>query len=87
MTHAPMTHDEIRAVLTDILGGIAPETDATSVAPDADLREAMDLDSMDFLNLVAALHERLEIDIPESEYRALSTIGGAIDYLAGRLAC
>jgi acyl carrier protein len=80
-----MTRDDVTAVLIDELGRIAPEIDATGIDPDADLREELDIDSMDFLNLVAALHERLDLDIPEIDYPKLATLGHAVDYLAQRL--
>jgi acyl carrier protein len=80
-----MKRNDITAVLIDELGRIAPETDATGLDPDADLREALDIDSMDFLNLVTAVGERLQIDIPEADYPNLATFGQAVDYLAERL--
>jgi acyl carrier protein len=80
-----MSPDDITAVLIDELGRIAPETDASELDPEADLREALDIDSMDFLNLVTALGQRLEIDIPEVDYPKLATLAGAVDYLAQRL--
>ena len=76
-----MTSEEIRAIIIEILGGIAPEADLSRLDPKADLREELDIDSLDFLNAVIALHERLKIDIPERDYRRLSTLGGAIEYL------
>lgn len=79
-----MTRD-ITAVLIDKLGRIAPEIDATQINSESELREELDIDSMDFLNLVTALHERLDIDIPEIDYPNLATLGGAVDYLAQRL--
>jgi acyl carrier protein len=80
-----MTRDDITAALIDELGRIAPETDANRLDPNADLREELDIDSMDFLNLVAALADRLRIDIPEIDYPKLATLGRAVDYLAQRL--
>ena len=80
-----MTRNDITAVLIDELGRIAPEIDASRLDPNAELREELDIDSMDFLNLVTALSERLEIDIPEIDYPKLATLGHAIDYLAQRL--
>lgn len=77
-----MTQDEIRALALDILGGIAPEADLGALAPDDALREVLDLDSMDFLNFIAALHKATGIDIPEADYRRLFTLGGACAYLA-----
>jgi acyl carrier protein len=80
-----MTRDDIPAVLIDELGRIAPEIDATGLDSDVDLREELDIDSMDFLNLIAALQERLDLDIPEIDYPNLATLCHAIDCLAQRL--
>ncbi len=80
-----MTREEIAAILTEELGRIAPEIDFAGADPTADLRETFDIDSMDVLNLVTALHERLGLDIPETEYSRLATIDSALDYLAGRM--
>jgi acyl carrier protein len=76
-----MKDTETRTVIFDILAGIAPEADPASIAGDEDLREALDLDSMDFMNFVVALHERTGIDIPEADYPKLRTLNGAINYL------
>jgi acyl carrier protein len=79
-----MKPDEIKQLLFEELGNLAPEADLGTVPSDADLREALDLDSMDFLNLVMALHKRLAIDIPERDYAELRTIDDAIGYLAAK---
>jgi len=76
-----MNTDELRRLIVEELGNIAPETDPGTIDPKADIREVLDIDSMDFLNFVIALHERLHIDIPEADYRRLRTIDGAVDYL------
>ena len=76
-----MTLDEIRTAVVAELGNIAPDMDAAAVAPDADLREALDIDSMDFLNFVAALHKKLGVEIPERDYPKLVTLAGAVVYL------
>lgn len=75
-----------RAVFEEELLRIAPDADLAGVGPDEDLREAVDIDSMDLLNLVAALHERLRIDIPETDTARLTTLAGAQAYLRERLA-
>ena len=71
---------EVKSMICDVLNGIAPEVDLGAVASNEDLREALDLDSMDFLNFVIALHERTGIDIPEADYPRLRTLDGAIAY-------
>jgi acyl carrier protein len=78
-----VTPDEIRQVVFRILGAIAPEADFAALAPQANLRETLDLDSMDFLNFVIALHSETGVDVPEADYSCLSTLAGCIDYLAG----
>ena len=80
-----MTLDEVTAIVIDELGRIAPEIDATQLDPDAELREECDIDSMDLLNLVAALSERLNIEIPETDYPNLATLRHAAAYLVQKL--
>jgi acyl carrier protein len=60
---------------------IAPEADAEQLRPDVSFREQLDIDSMDFLNFVIALHEELHIEIPEKDYPKLSSLRGCVDYL------
>lgn len=81
-----MTREEVRKAIVEGLSNIAPETDPGSIGDAADVREALDIDSMDFLNFVIALHKRLQVDVPEADYPKLLTIGGAVDYLAAKLA-
>lgn len=80
-----MTESELRAILEEELGNIAPEADLKALDRRADLREALDIDSMDFLNLVTALHRRLGIDVPEIDYPKLATFEKALGYLKMRL--
>ncbi|HVY98821.1 MAG TPA: phosphopantetheine-binding protein [Dongiaceae bacterium] len=79
-----MTRDDIRKAVIEKLGDIAPETDPAALKEDADVRDALDIDSMDFLNFVTALHRDLHVDIPEADYPKLLTIGGAVAYLAAK---
>jgi len=81
-----MTEAELRKTILDALGDIAPEADLDALPPDKDLREELDIDSMDFLNFVVALHEKLGVDIPETDYPQLMTLEGAIAYLSQRSA-
>jgi acyl carrier protein len=76
---------DIRTALKEELGNIAPEIDMTSVDPAGDLRDALDIDSMDFLNFVTAIHHRLGIEIPEIDYPRLRTLDGAVSYLKAKL--
>jgi acyl carrier protein len=77
-----MTESEIRALAADALAGIAPEADLATVGDDEDLREALDLDSMDFLNFVIALSEGAGVKIPEVDAPKLYTMRGLVGYLS-----
>jgi acyl carrier protein len=81
-----MSDLDIRAAILEELGNIAPEADLATIDPTTDLREALDIDSMDFLNLVIALHRRLGVDIPEIDYPKLVTLDGAMTYLRAKMA-
>jgi acyl carrier protein len=80
-----MTDAEIRAIILELIGEIAPEADPASARDRDDLREGFDLDSMDFANLVVAIHDRLGVNIPEAHYNKLFTLESAIVYLRDAL--
>lgn len=80
-----MNDADLRAILHEELGNIAPEMDLHKLDGSADLREALDIDSMDFLNFVIAVHQRLGVDIPELDYPKLITLNGALAYLRAKL--
>lgn len=80
-----MSRPNVRTIIQEELGNIAPEADLSTVNPTADLREALDIDSMDFLNFVTAIHHRLGIDVPELDYPKLTTLDGAVKYLESKL--
>lgn len=82
---AKRTKEEIKEIILKALGGIAPEADLTQLKPDLNFREQLDIDSMDLLNIMIALHEAFKVEIPEADYPKLMTLNGAIDYLASRL--
>jgi acyl carrier protein len=77
-----MTAEEIRQVVLAELKRIAPELE--DVAPTKPLRDQVDLDSMDWLNFLVALNERLKIEIPEADYRKLGTLEQIVDYLSAK---
>ncbi|KAB2872530.1 MAG: acyl carrier protein [Bauldia sp.] len=76
-----MTQPDIRATLVEELGNIAPEADFAALDAKADLREALDIDSMDFLNFMTAVHKRLAVNVPEADYPKLFTLDGAVAYV------
>ena len=65
---------DIRSVIADAIAAVAPETDRAALAPDRPLREQVELDSVDWVNVIETLCERLQVDIPEAEYGRLTTI-------------
>ena len=79
-----MTRDEIKQMIIDALSGVAPEGEYHRLKPDRPLRDQLDIDSYDFLNVIVALHEQLGVDIPEADYQRLLTLNGAVDYLAAK---
>jgi acyl carrier protein len=79
-----MTTDDLRQIVLAELGRIAPELDPAALRADAPLRDQVDVDSMDFLHFVVALHDRLGVDIPEAEYGKLSSIDAIVSYLAAK---
>ena len=79
-----MNAEEIRKVVLAELARIAPELE--DVQPAKPLRDQVDLDSMDWLNFLVALNERLKIEIPEADYRKLGTLEQIVDYLAKKSA-
>jgi acyl carrier protein len=80
-----MIDADLRRLVLDALAGVAPELDEASLAPNKSFRDQLDIDSMDFLNYVIALHDALKVDIAETDYPRLMSIDGAVSYLAQRL--
>lgn len=82
-----MNFTEARAIVIEEIEGIAPDVAPVAIGDDEDLREALDLDSMDIFNLIAGLHQRLDIDIPDADANQFVTIGGASRWLAEHHGC
>ena len=80
-----MTQDELRKVVLATLLSIAPEVEADELRADKPLRNEVDLDSMDWLNFLLGLHEKLAVDIPEADYAKLVTLNDVLAYLGARL--
>jgi acyl carrier protein len=77
--------DRARHVLFGAVGLVAPEVEVERLDPTTSLRDQADLDSMDFLELIALLADALHADIPEDDYGKLDTVDSAVAYLAERL--
>lgn len=80
-----MNRDEIRATLLGCLSEVAPEISDEEVEDDVDIRDELDLDSMDILRWVQGIHKALGVEIPEEDYGKIVSLGDAIDYVAGRI--
>ncbi len=80
-----MDEKALRTVVLTLLTTIAPELDPATLDGSAPLREQVDLDSMDFLNFLVAIQERLQVEVPESDYGQLRSLDDLIRYLAARV--
>jgi len=76
-----MTKDETKQVVLDIIADIAPDEDISNLKPDVRLRDQMQLDSMDFLDIVMELRKRHNVEVPEADYPQLASLDSCADYL------
>lgn len=80
-----MTRSEIQAAVLKALTDVAPEVDSRTLSVDVPFRDQVDLDSFDFLNFMIGLHAQLGVEVPESDYPKLATLGAAIEYVTKKL--
>ena len=76
-----MTAAEIREAIVAILGTIAPDEDVSDLKDDVSFREQLELDSMDFLDIVIELRNRLRVQVPEDDYLQLASMASTVAYL------
>ena len=81
-----MTKDDIKKLIIEIIADIAPDEDTSNLKPDVRLREQLQLDSMDFLDIVMELRKRHGIEVPESEYMKLASLDSSAEYLVPKFA-
>lgn len=81
-----MTSTEIREAVLDILEGIAPDEDLSGLRDDAPFREQLELDSMDFLDIVMELRKRYRVQVPEDDYGQLGSMASTVQYLEPKMA-
>jgi acyl carrier protein len=79
-----MNTDDIAAAVRHVFTTFAPEADIGALDPDAPIQEALDLDSMDFLNAMIAIHESTGVDIPEADYAQVTTFADLVRYVSER---
>lgn len=80
-----MTGAEIKEAVVDILSDIAPDEDLSDLKDDVAFRDQLELDSMDFLDIVMELRKRYRIQIPEEDYPELASMKSTVDYLEPRM--
>jgi acyl carrier protein len=81
-----MTQEECKQIVLDIIAEIAPDEDLSSVQPDVRLRDQLDLDSMDFLDIVMELRKQHGIEVPEEDYVQLASLDSCAQYLTPKFA-
>lgn len=80
-----MTATEVRQIVVDIIADIAPDEDVTALDDKKSLREQLDLDSMDFLDIVMELRKRHKVEVPQEDYPKLATLESCVTYLSPKL--
>ncbi|RLC95392.1 MAG: acyl carrier protein [Chloroflexi bacterium] len=80
-----MTKEEIKTVILDIIAEIAPDEDLSDIKSDVPFRDQLELDSMDFLDIVMELRKRYGIEVPEDDYQQLATLDSSVAYLEPRM--
>ncbi len=80
-----LNETQLKETVLRVLNEIAPEVDGASIDPAKDLRDQIDIDSVDFLNFVIGLHKELSVDIPDADVAKLATLNGCVTYLSAKL--
>jgi acyl carrier protein len=81
-----VNRDELRSIILQELSDIAPDIDTAMVKDNDNLQDEYDLDSMDAVNLVTAIHKRLGVNIPDRDYARMRTVADLLDYIEPRVA-
>lgn len=81
-----MLATDISSAIVDIINDIAPDEDTSSLKSDVRLRDQLDLDSMDFLDIVMELRKRYGVEVPEPDYPKLASLDSCVEYLTPLMA-
>ncbi len=76
-----MTEEEVKKVVLDIIEDVAPDEDVTDLDSSKSLRDQLDLDSMDFLDIVMELRKRHKVEVPSEDYPELASLDSCVAYL------
>ena len=80
-----MKAEEIRAMILEVIHEIVPDEDLSNLKPDVRIRDQIEMDSMDFLDIIMELRKRYGIEVPEDDYKQLATIDSSVAYLEPRM--
>ncbi len=80
-----MTRGEVKKAVTDIIEEILPEGDCSGIDPEKKLKDQLELDSMDFLDIVMELRKKYKIEVPEADYGKLASLNSCIEYLEPKM--
>ncbi len=81
-----MTHQKVKEIIIEIISNIAPDEDLSNIKSDVPLRDQLDLDSMDFLDIVMELRKKHSIEVPEADYPRLASLDSCAEYLSPKFA-
>ncbi len=76
---------QVGQIILDIIAIVAPDADLSNVKPNVGLRDQLDMDSMDFLDIVMELRKRYKVEVPKEEYPKLATLRSCVEYLTPKL--
>ncbi|MBL4869276.1 MAG: acyl carrier protein [Pseudomonadales bacterium] len=80
-----MTEEEVRSAVVKIIEDVAPDEDLSEIDDNKALRDQIELDSMDFLDIVMELRKRYSVEVPEAEYPELNSLASCVTYLTPKL--
>ncbi len=81
-----MSSQEVKRLVLDIIATVAPDADLSTLKHDVRLRDQLDMDSMDFLDIVMELRKRYKIEVPKEDYAELASLDSCAAYLAPKFA-
>lgn len=84
--NAEEMNEKVKKIVLDIIADVAPDEDIEDVDPEQSLRDQLDLDSMDFLDIVMELRKRHKVEVPSEDYPKLATLNSCVEYLAPKMA-
>ena len=80
-----LTREKVQTIVLEIIAVVAPDEDLSDLRGDVSLRDQLDMDSMDFLDIVMELRKRYIVDVPKEDYPRLATLDGCVEYLQPKI--